>query len=307
MIVSNEFAVARIDGTGAVPTPGKVFMEGTMLTIEGNNADNEMEAGQYVDIALFVRIDTYSDVVSLDGVDRVRVRGLGGNDHVTGLHMTGDTLAGGSGDDLVEQRFGSGNVLYGESGNDVLHGDGGNDSVYGNDGDDTLVSDNHGDLFYGSAGTDTIDYTSRSADLRISLDGIANDGEAGENGNVMFDIERVLSGSGNDYLVGNEAANVLYGGGGNDILDGRGGNDALFGQSGHDILSGRDGNDRLDGGSGSDSLYGQSGFDTLLGQDGNDVLFGLGDGSIDLLDGGSGSDWARKDPSDTAISIEHYF
>ena len=46
-------------------------------------------------------------------------------------------------------------------------------------------------------------------------------------------IENARSGSGNDTLIGNDAANLLVGGAGNDTLDGGGGNDTLIGGARH--------------------------------------------------------------------------
>ncbi len=56
-------------------------------------------------------------------------------------------------------------------------------------------------------------------------------------------IENARSGSGNDTLTGNGAANRLEGGAGNDKLDGQGGNDVLIGGIGTDTLTGGEGSD----------------------------------------------------------------
>jgi serralysin len=56
-------------------------------------------------------------------------------------------------------------------------------------------------------------------------------------------IENARSGSGNDSLTGNAAANRLDAGAGNDKLDGQGGNDLLIGGAGTDTLTGGDGSD----------------------------------------------------------------
>jgi len=49
-------------------------------------------------------------------------------------------------------------------------------------------------------------------------------------------IENAVGGSGNDLLVGNEAANTLKGGAGNDRLYGAGGADILWGGKGNDVF-----------------------------------------------------------------------
>jgi Ca2+-binding RTX toxin-like protein len=56
-------------------------------------------------------------------------------------------------------------------------------------------------------------------------------------------IENAVSGSGNDTLTGNEAANRLEANAGNDTLVGNGGGDTLVGGAGKDTLTGGVGND----------------------------------------------------------------
>ncbi|WP_454714071.1 M10 family metallopeptidase C-terminal domain-containing protein [Caulobacter segnis] len=56
-------------------------------------------------------------------------------------------------------------------------------------------------------------------------------------------IENVIAGSGNDIVIGNDAANRIEGGAGNDALYGRNGDDILIGGAGDDFLEGGDGID----------------------------------------------------------------
>ena len=70
--------------------------------------------------------------------------------------------------------------------------------------------------------------------MNVSLDGIANDGAAGEGDNVATTVEQVLGGSGGDTLTGNGAANTLDGRGGGDTIRGGAGNDTLIGGTGAD-------------------------------------------------------------------------
>lgn len=58
-------------------------------------------------------------------------------------------------------------------------------------------------------------------------------------------IENAIGGSGNDYISGNDANNLLRGGAGGDMLLGADGDDTLFGGLGADILSGGDGADHF--------------------------------------------------------------
>jgi Ca2+-binding RTX toxin-like protein len=87
-------------------------------------------------------------------------------------------------------------------------------------------------------------------------------------------IENALAGSGNDLLIGNDAANHLEGGAGNDRLVGDAGNDRLVG--------GR-GSDTLDGGAGTDTFVFASNADSVLGSL-RDLILGFeqGQDKIDL-------------------------
>ena len=107
----------------------------------------------------------------------------------------------------------------------------------------------------------------------------------------------VDGGSGDDHIVTSYGNDRLIGGSGNDFLDGGAGNDSL---------DGGDGDDRLNGGAGNDTLAGGLGKDQLRGNAGNDTLYASGDGSADFLDGGSGTDKARKDKADFAQYVEQF-
>jgi VCBS repeat-containing protein len=87
--------------------------------------------------------------------------------------------------------------------------------------------------------------------------------------------------------IGNGGNNTLNGTSGFDILLGGGGDDILNGGAGIDILSGGADNDTLNGGSGSDLVSGDSGNDTLIYKKAENA------GSLDIYEGGSGSDTLR--------------
>jgi Ca2+-binding RTX toxin-like protein len=211
--------------------------------------------------------------------------------------------------------------LFGEAGNDRLTGGGGDDFLDGGIGSDTVS---------GGAGHDTADYSTRTAPVSVSLNGTADDGEAGEGDNVGNDVEVLVGGSGDDQLAGNDGDNALLGNAGNDILGGGGGNDQLDGGAGNDMLAGGTGSDTLTGGDGNDTAnYASAGSgvrvvldgkpgdgspgendsvdtenvsgspfdDVLIGNAGINTLSGgggndrlLGGKSADVLDGGPGDD-----------------
>lgn len=127
--------------------------------------------------------------------------------------------------------------LNGADGNDTLMGAAGVDVLEGGLGSDRLVGGAGADVFAGDGGIDYVDYATRSADVTASIDETANDGETGENDNITPTVERIRGGAGNDTLVGDAAANVLYGGAGNDLLIANAGNDVLYGEQGDDTLN----------------------------------------------------------------------
>lgn len=160
-----------------------------------------------------------------------------------------------------------------------------------------------------AGGDDLIDASDLSTNSLIDLrpgryssigeidDNIAVAAAVRDGGQVINYIEDAWGGSGDDRLIGNNAANVLvggsgkdqlYGGRGADILDGEGGNDRLYGNNGNDLLLGGGQRDRLFGGRGHDDLLGGNGKDRLAGGGGRDTLDG--GGGNDRLTGNGGAD-----------------
>jgi Ca2+-binding RTX toxin-like protein len=178
-------------------------------------------------VAVDVSIDAQAD----DGQAGERDKVLASVEAVTG-GRAGDVLSGsnldnafdgGDGDDLL--RGGPGvDSLRGNGGNDQLIGDAGNDFLFGNQGNDAAVAASGADgadFFEGSTGTDAASYAARAAQVRVTLDDLANDGASGEGDEIRLDVENVLGGSGNDILRANQfqsGPNRLVGNGGNDFL-----------------------------------------------------------------------------------------
>jgi len=112
----------------------------------------------------------------------------------------------------------------------------------------------------------------------VSLDGVANDGVAGEGDNVRPDIESFGGGSGADTLdaSGASESKSLHGAGGNDVLSSGAGDDDLDGGNGSDTLTAGPGDDVLwdfesiDSG---DPPTDQAGDDVLNGGDGDDHMY----------------------------------
>jgi RTX calcium-binding nonapeptide repeat (4 copies) len=174
------------------------------------------------------------------------------------------TIFGGPGDDNIQAGAGN-DTISGGTGNDTINGNSGNDTIDGNEGADTID---------GGFGFDTVTYADRTAPVNVSLDGVANDGEAGEGDNVRSGVNEVVGGSGNDVLTGDNFDNTLIGNDGNDTLAGLGGNDTL------------------DGGGGTDSFDGGAGADVIRARD----------GVAESIACGTEADAVTDDYSDTAAA-----
>ncbi|MCU0800319.1 MAG: Hint domain-containing protein [Rhodobacteraceae bacterium] len=197
----------------------------------------------------------------------------------TSTNTGNDVLQGGDGADTI----------FGEGGNDTLAGGLGADSLDGGAGDDSLLGQESNDTLSGGDGNDTLD------------GGVFNDtlfGGAGADRLIGGDGSDVMDGgTGADTLFGDAFNDQLIGDGGADSLEGGTGEDSLFGGADNDTLRGGDGADVLDGGTGADSLFGDADADSLTGGDGADTLDGgagndtlTGDAGADLLIGGADRD-----------------
>jgi Ca2+-binding RTX toxin-like protein len=160
-------------------------------------------------------------------------------------------------------------TIIGTSVNDYIEGAMGNDILYGLGGIDFLTAGDGNDTIYGGAGADTLsggdgfDYAryddGNYGNLTIRLDAPnLNTGAAA--GDTFTSIEALVSGVGNDTVVGNSLANFLFGGGGNDNV---------YGQGGADYLNGGAGTNNLWGGAGADQHIGNIGFDYARYDDAN--------------------------------------
>ena len=240
--------------------------------IFATNGDNRLVGGAGNDTLL-----------GRDGADILR--GDAGNDHLVGgvgldvaeyfqavdhlidLRRTGaqdtgeglDMLAGieglnmGAGNDTLigNERI---NVLMGGAGNDSLYGMGGSDRLNGGEGNDLILA--------GDGGADVLMLTTavnHVVDLRVT-----GGQQTGEGMDTIRGVEYLSDLVGfNDRFVGNDSANIFYGGAGNDTLMGMGGGDQLMGGAGNDRLNGGLGNDRLTGDAGADEFV----FDPTSGRD----------------------------------------
>lgn len=167
-------------------------------------------------------------------------------------------------------------------------------------------------------GRDTVNFSSFSANQRIDLRPGAISNVMGGTGNMQIDLDTVIEnatgGKGKDYILGNDASNVLNGGDGADTLIGGKGDDTYFVTKGDSVgESASAGTDRVvsavsfglgsnienltlagsanitgNGNSLNNVISGNSGDDTINGVDGNDTL--SGNVGNDKITGGNGTD-----------------
>ncbi|MCP4502983.1 MAG: calcium-binding protein [Deltaproteobacteria bacterium] len=269
--------------------------------------------------SLDISYTNVADFVVSSGAGNDKVYGTGGNGSgATSFTSTmtiyggegNDTLTGGSGDDTIN----------GGDGNDIITGSAGDDTLNGDDGDDTFneeAADSGSEVFTGGLGTDTVDYSARTAALTITMDaGATDDGEAGEADDVVT-VEVVKGGTAADTITGGANADTIYGGPGDDIIDGGAGDDVLYGEAGDDTFNegtATSGADIFNGGTGTDTVSytsrtaalvvtinttandGESGegdnvktdVENLVGGSANDTF--TGSSSANSLDGGAGDD-----------------
>jgi Ca2+-binding RTX toxin-like protein len=190
-------------------------------------------------------------------------------------------------------------TLDGGEGNDLLQGSLGNDTLTGGNGNDTAS--------FATA------FSNTAAGVTVNLNlqgGAQNTGAAGTD--TLTGIENLVGSQYNDTLTGDSGANIIEGGLGNDTLIGGAGDDtasyasattgvtvslALQGAAQNTVGAGTDtltGFQNLLGSAFSDSLTGDAAENVITGGAGDDTLnpgANVG-GSVDLLDGGIGTDTA---------------
>jgi hypothetical protein len=141
----------------------------------------------------------------------------------------------------------------------------------------------------------SVDYGDHVAGVTVRLNGLADDGAAGEGDNVLGPVTGIGGGSGNDRLEAGPAGSSLAGAAGDDVL---------VGSPERDHLTGGDGDDQLFAGEGSDSLVGDAGADTLSGGDGLDEVSYYAIGPLRLSIGDGPNDGVAGEGDDIRDDIE---
>ena len=231
-----------------------------------------------------------SGVVAADftGLTGVSVTGGDGDDIITGTAEFNDTIIAGDGNDTITVGIGATSVDGGD-GHDTITAAAGDDTIEGGDGHDLIMAGSGNDSVRAGDGHDTV--SGEDGDDIID----AGDGDDLINGNAGLD--NINGGFGNDILMGDADDDTVFGGAGEDVIGGGDGNDSLVGNSQNDVISGDAGDDSISAGSGADVATGGDGDDFINGQAGNDTLDGengndraLGGGGADVASGGEGDD-----------------
>lgn len=164
------------------------------------------------------------------------IAGTAGDDVLHGTSGP-DVICGLAGKDKLYGRAGD-DVLVGGGGGDLLDGGGDDDVLDGENGPDTLIGGDGADVFDGGVGVDAVSYAALSGDVTVTIGTGADDGLAGEHDDVRNTNEHVVTGAGNDTVIGSPHRDALSGGAGNDRVHGGGGRDSLTGGPGDDTLDG---------------------------------------------------------------------
>jgi hypothetical protein len=231
----------------------------------------------------------------------------------TGAPLTGRCRPARSGGRFCRGEFDGVQVLLGD-GDDRLEQSTAGGSVEAGPGDDDIRVTNATYLLSGGPGADRLDatgavtasvsYADHTEGVTVRLNGLADDGAAGEGDNVLGPVTGLTGGSGDDLLEAGPAGGGLFGGGGADRLVGSPQRDALGGGEGDDELLAGDGGDFLSGDAGADLLSGGPGADEVgyggraplrlsIGDGANDGAAGEGDDireDVESLSGSQGDD-----------------
>ena len=252
--------------------------------------------------------DAAVEIVTRDRADRVEVE----------LPRVAVRARGGEGGDLLL----GGGEFYGDSGDDTLRAASGVkswDRFHGGPGRDLMVgrgqsSKGATDIFYddetdtqaardvirgGADARATLDYSMRDDDLSIDL----RDARLGPDGDRVSGVRNLVTGAGDDELIGTGGTNMLGGGPGDDLLVGRGGGDVLGGGGDDDELLGGNGRDRLEEISFFDVRSGDRprGSDRFVGGPGRDQVRSA---DTDDPDGEIFADDVQCDVDDEAVTSD---
>ena len=241
----------------------------------------------------------------------------------TGAPLTGECAAQGGGR-LCEGFFAGVDVYLGDGSDTLDHrvdgiaqGEAGDDDIRVSVGYFTLIGGPGADrLDATNAGGASVAYLDHTDGVSVRLNGLADDGSAGEGDNVLGKVGGITGSRGNDFLEAGPLGGNIFGAEGDDTIVGGPGNDYLSGQDGADQISGGEGDDRMLGDAGADVFSGGGGFDGVeyssaaplrltIGDGANDGAAGEGDDirtGVEAVSGGAGDDLIVGDGGANVLS-----
>ncbi|WP_250855358.1 calcium-binding protein, partial [Anabaena sp. PCC 7938] len=268
--------------SGVTPSGVQVSRSETDLYLSLNGGADKLTVSNFFssDYDKVERIEFSDSTVWDVNAIKARLPGVTSGNDILQAATTGSSLAGLGGNDILSGDVGA-DTLDGGAGSDVLKGGRGNDTyLFGRGYGQDVVSENGSwgdasDTLLLGAGIATTDIKlgRDGLDLLLSING-TGDSVRMQNwfdSNGYYRIDRIQFAdatvwtastilsklatptTGDDVIVGTNAANTLPGLGGNDRLFGDAGNDTLDGGTGNDVLFGGDGTDTYVFGNG----YGQ--------------------------------------------------
>ena len=199
---------------------------------------------------------------------------------------------------------------------------------------DTLEGNSGNNLLLGGNGSDTVSYAHATSGVSVTLASTAAQNTVGAGIDTLSAFENLMGSQHEDMLTGNNSANLLMGLGGNDVLVGGSGADTMVGGDGNDSYTVDNSGDFIDetGGSGIDivntsmtfsladavhvkgdvenpTLMGTSGINgtgnaldnAITGNGGANILARLG--GADILDGGAGVDTVTYAASSAGVNV----
>jgi Ca2+-binding RTX toxin-like protein len=224
-----------------------------------------------------VRGSNFGDSIQGGSSDEL-IFGGAGNNTIYGSTKGDTTIVGGAHNDIIFGGAGNNTVvggtgnstIVGGSHNDVIYGGSGNNSITGGPGNSTITGGQHNDIIYGGSGNNSI--TGGSGNSTIT---------GGQHNDIIF------GGAGNTSITGGSGNSTITGGSHNDIIFGGAGNSTIRGGSGNGIITGGAHNDIIYGGTGNNAITGGSDTSTVIGGTGNEILYGGASGN-NTIQGGRG-------------------
>jgi len=225
-------------------------------TIEGGGSEDNLEGGEGFDLITYanhetaIRLDLSGSQTQEDYSTEDQAWVIG--DTVSGFEaVTGSDF----GDELIDSS--DDNLISGEGGDDTIKLSSGADTVRAGAGDDVvhvsvtdlneLATGSSRDSLYGGAGFDSLNFEGMSGRVTVDLQGSQkatyriNGTDVG--GDVIQGFEGVIGTDYADQITGSDGENVLFGGRGRDTISGGEGDDLIHGGNGLDVLSGGNGFD----------------------------------------------------------------